>query len=249
MQQVRKPGAISLAQLGKIPFINFGEVKNVRSYDKALRQIARRERRGSSALALYDDKGNVHLQVFAPQTSPSVAPQMVFNRTVGKVAVPRTQTGAPIPPGTAPFGNAIESKVLDLIAMVTGQRFRSKRANAPGPDIVNRELAVLNELLEAEVLSPVVEKIVRQGRAAMARWRKEPSTNVSNQVARMKGLNEFARRALQLMPRLTREEIDILLGVFYGLEAATGKIQKRPVPPSLAQFRAAAAQRLRVATS
>ena len=248
MQQVKKPGAISLAQLGNIPFINFGEVKNVRSYREALRQLAGRQRRGSTALALYDDNGNVHLQVFDKQTSPSVAPQMVFNKTVGRVLPPRTKAGVPITPGTAPFGNAIESKVLDLIAMVTGQRFRSKRANAPGPDIVNREIAVLSELLEAEVLSPVVERIVRPARDALRRWSQAPSENRGQQVARMKGLNEFARRALQLMPRLTREEIDILLGTFYGLEVAAGRVEDRPVPPALAQFRAAAAQRLGIAT-
>src|SRR5262249_28487031 len=67
MQQIQKPGAIAAAVLGAIPRINFGEVKNVRSYAKALRQLAGREGRGNSALALYDDRGNVHLQVFQPQ--------------------------------------------------------------------------------------------------------------------------------------------------------------------------------------
>jgi len=229
---------VSAATLGRIPFINFGEVKNVRSYDKALRQLAGRPGGGNTALALYDDRGNVHLQVFQPQPGGAV-PQMVFDRTVGRVALPRTRAGAPITPGTAPFGNAIEPKVLDLIAMVTGQRFRGKRANAPGPDIVNRELELINELLETEILSPVVEKIVQTGRGALHSWRSTPATLKHERARRVRQLNELATRALRLMPRLTRDEIDTLIGVFYGLERAAGA-----TPVALSQFRSAAAARL-----
>ena len=206
-----------------------------------MQQLASRQRGGNSALALYDDKGNVHLQVFQPQGTG--VPNMLFDRVIGRVAVPRRSDGTPITPGTAPFGNAIENKVLDLLAMVTGQRFRQKRANAPGADIVNRELEAITHLLQSEVLSPAVDKIVRTGQGALRDWATQP-TFKHERARRVKTLAELAARALRLLPNLSPVEIDILIGVFYGLERAAGA-----TPDSLRQFRAGAASRLRIPVS
>ena len=151
MHQFTKPGAVT--NLGPIPFINFGEIKNVRSYRSALRQLAGRRTNGTSAIAVYDDQGNVHLQIFQPppykKPTPGVTPppppaaKIIFDKGIGRVATPRFPNGIPMIPGTAPFGNAIEPRILDLLRLVTGQAFRFKHSNAHGPDIMAREAAAL----------------------------------------------------------------------------------------------------------
>lgn len=235
-----KPGIVS--GLPPVPFIRLGEVKNVRSYGKGLRQLSLRDARGNTALALYDNGGNVWLQVFGHPASPNAPKHLIYDRLVGRVTLPRAANGAPIRPGTAPFGNAIEPKVMDLIAMVTGQRFRAKRANAGGPDLVAREMAME---LESEALSEVIERIVQAGRAYLQRWRATPATSRGGQVQRAKALNELAQRALNVLLQrgLSDYEIRILIGTFYGLEAAI-----RPVaaPYALQRFREVAGQQLRL---
>ena len=233
-----KPGIVS--GLPPVPFIRLGEVKNVRSYGKALRQLSTRDARGNTALAVYDNGGNVWLQVFGPPASPTAPKQLIYDHRVGRVATPRAANGAPIRPGTAPFGNAIEPKIMDLIAMVTGQPFRAKRANAGGPDLLARELAME---VQSEMLSPVVGKIVQDGRRYLQAWRATPAILRGQQVPRAKALNALAQRALDVLEGrgLSPYEIRILIGTFYGLEGAI-----RPVgtPEALQRFRQASAQQL-----
>lgn len=240
-----KPGAIRT--LPRIPFIRLGEVKNVRSYRRGLRQLASRDARGNTALAVYDDDGNVRLQVFGAGKLPAAPKRLIYNRQIGRVAVPRDAVGATIKPGTAPFGNAIEPKIMDLIALVTGQRFRAKRANAPGPDLIARE--VLREItleLEGEALSPVVDRIVQTSRAYLRDWRNRSTGSAGERWQRTKALGALAARALAVLQGrgLIRYEIDVLLGVLYGLESVV-----RPVnsPDPLRRFRHVAAQRLGIA--
>ena len=231
-----KPGVVS--GLPPVPFIRLGEVKNVRSYRDALRQLASRDARGNTALAVYDNGGNVWLQVFGQPASTAAPKPLIYDHRVGRVAPPRAANGTPIRPGTAPFGNAIEPKIMDLIAMVTGQRFRAKRANAGGPDLVAREME-----LEGETLSPVVDKIVQDGRRYLQAWRATPATLRSGKAARTKKLNELALRALNVLQGrgLSNYEIRILIGTFYGLE---GVVRPDRTPKALQAFRAAAAQQL-----
>ena len=233
-----KPGIVS--GLPPVPFIRLGEVKNVRSYRNALRQLASRDARGNTALAIYDNGGNVWLQVFGRPATATAPKQLIYNHRVGRVATPRGANGAPMRPGTAPFGNAIEPKIMDLIAMVTGQRFRAKRANAGGPDLVAREMAME---LQSEMLTPIVERIVQTGRAYVQAWRATPATSRGGQVARAKALNALAQRALNVLQGrgLSPYEIRILIGTFYGLE---GAIHPVGAPEALLRFRQAAAQQL-----
>jgi len=241
-----KPGVA--AGIPSVPFISLGEVKNVRSYRAALRQLASRAARGNTALAVYDDGGNVWLQVFGKTTSPATPAQLIYDQRIGRVAPPRDATGTPIKPGTAPFGNAIEPKIMDLISMATGQRFRAKRANAGGPDLIARELHASANEVQGEVLSPAVTKIVQTARALLRDWNAAGRSGVRNaQARRAKTLNELAARALRLMRGggLTRYEIDILSGLFYGLERTAGGTG---VPNALREFRQAAREHLGLST-
>lgn len=233
-----KPGIVS--GLPPVPFIRLGEVKNVRSYVKGLRQLSLRDARGNTALAVYDNGGNVWLQVFGQPASPTAPKHLIYDHRIGRVALPRAANGAPLRPGTAPFGNAIEPKIMDLIAMVTGQRFRAKRANAGGPDLVPREMAM--EVL-SETLAPVVDKIVQDGRRYLQAWRVTPVTSDGGKAARTKKLNELALRALNVLQGrgLSDYEIRILIGTFYGLE---GVVRPDRAPKALQAFRAAAGHQL-----
>jgi hypothetical protein len=144
-----------------VPPFRRGEIKNVKSYRQALRQLAARgDVPGNTALALYDDAGNVRLQVFG--TGTGGVRRIIFDRGIGRVPVPGAS-----PPGAAPFGNRIEPSILRLLGRVTGQRFRPKAPNAPGPDIEAMEM--MGEALElpGEVLG---ELEVRDAFTATVAW-------------------------------------------------------------------------------
>jgi hypothetical protein len=83
---------------------------------------------GADALVVYDDLGNVHMQVFEP--GPGGVRRIVWEGSLGRVR--RLPSAAP---GSAQFGNQIEPWVRGMVQRATGQRFRRKRSNAPGPDL------------------------------------------------------------------------------------------------------------------
>jgi hypothetical protein len=213
-----------------VPRIRRGEIKNVKSYRAALRQLASRpDVAGNTALALYDDAGNIHLQVFAKD--PSGVRRLTYDRPVGRVPVP-----AGLRPGTTPFGDAIEPLILQLLGRLTGQSFRPKRPNAGGPDIVGE---ALNEWeLETSAVSPAVSAFVRGMRAAAQRWAgvrgsaKERASRRGYVITQM-------RPMLAGIASMTPREIDLILGVLTEVERHLGG----NLPDIVRNFRRAALAR------
>jgi hypothetical protein len=195
---------------GVIPKIQRGEIKNVKSYRAALRQLAARPQpAGNTALALYDDAGNIHLQVFGPDAAG--VRRLVFDRAIGAVPVPLA-----IPPGTARFGNAIEGSVLKLLSLATGQPFRSKRANAGGADIEAGELA--SRGVSARVRGWV------EGTSRVAReWETRPAGSARAEAERVRWAGSRARRMLALIDTLSAREVHLVARALGALEAALGR--------------------------
>jgi RHS repeat-associated protein len=115
---------------GGPPKIAVGEIKPMGAVGEGTRQLASRGAvAGNTGLALYDDAGNVHFQVFS--RDPSGTYQIVWEGPIGRVTPP-----ANIPPGTSPFGNAMEAPVRQLVGGATGQTFLPKAPNTGGPDLI-----------------------------------------------------------------------------------------------------------------
>jgi hypothetical protein len=213
-----------------VPRIRRGEIKNVKSYGKALNQLAQRpDVAGNTALALYDDAGNIHLQVFAKD--PSGVRQRIYDRPVGRVPVP-----AGVRPGTAPFGNAIEALILALLGRLTGQSFRPKRSNAGGPDILGEVLGEWER--ETSAVSPAVSGFVRAMRAAARSWAgvrgsaKERASRRGYVITQM-------RPMLAGIATMSPREIDLILGVLTEVERYLGG----NLPDIVRNFRRAALTR------
>jgi hypothetical protein len=103
------------------------EIKGLRSYRTGLRQLAaRKQPSGDTSLVVYDDVGNVHMQVFGDRNGRR---QIVWEGIIGRV---------PPPPrgGTVGHGNAMEPLIRPLVEQTTGQTFLPHRPNAGGPDLV-----------------------------------------------------------------------------------------------------------------
>lgn len=115
------------------PPIALGEIKGLRSYRHGLRQLSKREDiAGNTALATYDYSGQVNLQVFAVDAFG--VRKIIWNGYIGRVTnLPRLR------PGTTPFGNEMEPKVRRLVERATGQKYKTKAGNAPGPDILPKK--------------------------------------------------------------------------------------------------------------
>ena len=202
----------NLAPTG-VPRIRRGEIKNVKSYRAALRQLARRpDVAGNTALVLYDDAGNIHLQVFAKDSSG--VRQLTYDRPVGRVPVP-----VGVRPGTAPFGNAIEPFILRLLGRLTGQSFRPKRPNAGGPDIVGEALYEWER--ETSAVSPAVSAFVRGMRAAAQSWAGVRGS-AKERASRRGYVITQTRPMLAGIATMTPREIDLILGVLTEVERHLG---------------------------
>ncbi|MDQ3837068.1 MAG: Ig-like domain-containing protein, partial [Thermoproteota archaeon] len=112
-----------------------GEIKSIASYSKGLLQLAGRgDVDGNTALVLYDEVGDVFMQVFAKNSKG--AREIVWEGPIGKV------TDLPeVPYGTGPFGNAMEPKVKEIVEKYTGLEFKPKAPNAGGADLVLNEIS------------------------------------------------------------------------------------------------------------
>jgi hypothetical protein len=107
--------------------VDLVEIKGLRSYRTGLRQLAaRKQPGGDTSLVVYDDRGNVHMQVFGVRNGTR---QIVWEGIIGRV---------PPPPrgGTVGHGNAMEPLIRPLVERTTGQTFLPHRPNAGGPDLV-----------------------------------------------------------------------------------------------------------------
>lgn len=114
------------------PRIRIGEIKGIRSYAAAVRQLsARGLAEGNDAVVVYDDIGNVHMQVFRPDATG--VRRIVWDGRLGRV-----RKLPPHVPGHFRFGNLIEEQVRQMVSRWTGQRFVKHRPNASGPDLVAR---------------------------------------------------------------------------------------------------------------
>ena len=213
-----------------VPRIRRGEIKNVKSYRAALRQLASRpDVAGNTALALYDDAGNIHLQVFAKD--PSGVRRLTFDRPVGRVPVP---TG--VRPGTTPFGDAIEPLILGLLGRLTGQSFRPKRPNAGGPDIVGEVVAEWER--ETGGVSPAVDVVVRKLRHAAREWAGNRGS-AKERSNRRDFVYHLMRPMIDNIATLTPREIDFILGALTEVERHLGGT----LPHSIRNFRRAALAR------
>lgn len=225
----RRPGA-------PIPRIRRGEIKNVASYRSALRQLATRpDVEGNTALVLYDDGGNLHLQVFGRSTDG--VRRLAYDGAIGRVPVP-----GGVRPGTAPFGNALEPLILAQLARLTGQRFRSKRANAGGPDIDAYETGGAGVALDGLCIQAHrIAQAIRTRRGAAERMQ-EPQRSLVIAGARRRGAEWLARVVRQLervLGSIPRERIDLLVGCLARVEHAMGTSSG-----SLERLRRAAAGRI-----
>ena len=196
-----------------VPRIRRGEIKNVKSYRAALRQLASRpDVAGNTALALYDDAGNIHLQVFAKD--PSGVRRLTYDRPVGRVPVPPG-----VRPGTAPFGDAIEPLILQMLGRLTGQSFRPKRPNARGPDILGEVLGEWEH--ETGAVSPAVSDFVRRTRAAVQSWAGVRGSQADRSRRRGAFIKDM-RPMLAGVATMTPREIDLILGVITEVERHLG---------------------------
>ena len=224
----------------RIPRIRRGEIKNVKSYREALKQLATRpDVAGNTALVLYDDAGRLHLQVF--KKDERGVRTIGYDRPIGSVTIP-----IGVRPGTAPFGNAIEPLILAHLARITGQRFRSKRANAGGPDIDAYELmeqgevSVGNLCAQASRLAEAIRGRIQ--RAVQANPLHRP---IIIDRVRRKGSEWLGRVVRQLEPTLGTipvERIDPLIGCLARVEHAMKRTH-----PGLSRLRRAAAARIAAA--
>ena len=125
-----RAGAGEFAIRSAPPPIALGEIKSIDAYTAALRQLAGRGPvAGNTALALYDEAGNVTLQVYAAGSSGTY--RIIWEGGIGTVPVSGVY-------GTAPFGNAVEPWIRDLVGNATGQTFRFKAPWWGGPDLIPR---------------------------------------------------------------------------------------------------------------
>jgi hypothetical protein len=117
------------------PAFQLGEVKSIKSYGRAVRQLSQRSSASRTALALYDyddvtEEGvAVYLQVFEPDAAGTY--RITYDGLVGRVRPPEG-----VKPGTGPYGDAIEDPIRRLMEEVTGQGYDAKAPNAGGADLV-----------------------------------------------------------------------------------------------------------------
>jgi hypothetical protein len=177
-----------------------------------------RDNGGPTANVVYDDRGNLHLQVFQPDRSGGVA--VIYSQRIGRVPAPPGIT-----PGTTRFGDALEPLILSRLTELTGQLFRSRRWKP-------RDLPLEGELQE---VSPRVHRWAIQARQTARDWR---SQGPGSSPSREGWVNSQAAKMAAIIDDLTGREIDIIIGALTALERVIGK-----TPNAVNRFRSLAGRR------
>ncbi len=116
---------------GPPPRFDFGEIKSTNAVRQGMTQLVDRgvQSGRNYALATYDGRGNVYLQVFTMHGNTLT---LTWERQIGTVGH--------IPPGlnTAQLGNHMEPHVRHFVSQATGRQFRAHHPSGGGPDLIPR---------------------------------------------------------------------------------------------------------------
>jgi hypothetical protein len=202
----------------RVPSIHSGRIVSLREFREGFDSTPRRDEGRPQAIVVYDDQGNLHLQIFQRDRSGRLA--VVYSRHIGQV---------PTPPGIVPetsrFGDALEPLVLTRLSQLTGQLFRSRRWKP-------RDYPIEMEMQE---VSPRVHRWAIQARQTARDWR---SQGMGPSPSREGWVNSQAAKMAAIIDDLTGREIDIIIGALTALERVIGK-----TPNAVKRFRSLAGQR------
>jgi hypothetical protein len=202
----------------QVPRIRSGRMLSLRALREGLDSSPRRVSGSPDATVVYDDQGNLHLQVF--QSDESGRRTIIYSQGIGQVPAPQG-----IAPGTTRFGDALEPLILSHLSGLTGQLFRSRRWNP-------REVPVEGEMQE---VSPRVHRWAIQARQTARDWRGQ---GMGPSPSREGWVNSQASKMAAIIDDLTGREIDIIIGALTALERVIGK-----TPNAVQRFRSLAAAR------